>query len=311
MKLPVFKAIGTTFAFVLGHFFDIVRITWLPLLALTAATWWFLHGILAFVVGITELGPIPDGRAVLDILLKVGPASGVLFLASLVFYPMLYAGLLRLIMRGEKPAGAFYLEFGGDEFRILGTYLLLILINLGVNVAIGIPQGLLFLTLGGADVAIAVIVNSLIDIAAAALGIWIALRLSLAFAAAISESGIGIGPSWSIAKGNVWNLLGYWLLWIILGAVVSIACIIAFAPGIFEFCRAVMTAAQDDGQMKTVLREHAEMFTAWINNPGQAVLMAVAVLYAVNLIFISFMIAAGGIAYRLMTDGGEGKSHAG
>ena len=39
------------------------------------------------------------------------------------------------------------------------------------------------------------------------------LRLSLATPATIGQRTIGLGPSWNAAKGNVWRLLGYWLIW--------------------------------------------------------------------------------------------------
>jgi hypothetical protein len=45
--------------------------------------------------------------------------------------------------------------------------------------------------------------------------IWFMLRMSMSLPAAIGERKIGIAVSWRVTAGNVWRLLFYSILWLI------------------------------------------------------------------------------------------------
>src|SRR5262249_53848690 len=139
------------------------------------------------------------------------PTLLLISLTSIAAYMIIFAGILKLVIRGERPRLPFYLGFGADEWRLLGTWLLLILIFIGAYLLVGVVValfGLLAVNLPGVGLIVAIVGM----LAAFAAYFWLCLRFSLASPAAVGAQTIGVGPSWNTSKGNVWRLLAYWLI---------------------------------------------------------------------------------------------------
>jgi hypothetical protein len=307
MKLPVFKAIGATFGLVLGRFATLAQIAWLPMLAMSGVTAWFLWNLLPVLSNIVTLSETSRPE---EVAAAVGPLALPMlltFAVSLIFMPMLFAGLLRYIVRGERPAGPFYLHFGGDELRVLGTYITIVLINLGIGLATGIVGGVLITVLGGKDAPAGALTQSLIELAVRIVQIWIALRLSLAFPSAIGARAVGIGPSWQLTRGNTLALLGYWALWYVaLFAVVLVLCL-PFLSGMGALFEELSAVAGNDAAAKQFLIDKVRSLSEWIAANGQTLWIALGVHFVFSLVITIVQVSAAGVAYRLIkAEGADG-----
>lgn len=300
MRLPIFKAFGATIGLVTARFGTLVQIAWLPMLAMSAVSAWFLWNLLPALSGLLQLSEHSRPE---DVAAAVGPLFLpvlLVFAVALVFMPMLFAGLLRYIVRGERPPGPFYLHFGGDELRTLGTYAGIVLINLGIAMVLAMIGGLVVPMVGGKGSPAGALGGSLIELAARLVELFIAVRLSLAFPAAIGARAIGIGLSWQLSRGNFWRLLGYWALWY--AALVLVAAVIAlpFLAPLGDLLREFEGVAGNEAAAKELMAAKIGAISDWVAANGTAVWLAIGVHYAVSLIITIVQVTAAGVAYRLI-----------
>jgi hypothetical protein len=311
MKLPVIKAFATTFAFVFGHFLDVLKIVWLPLAAILGTTYWFELRTFPIMSQMSSVGGRPDPQ---EVLRSIGPllqGEGLLFLALLIFMPMLYAGILRFVIRGQKPSLPFYLRFGGDELRVLLTFILLLLLIIGVCIGGGVVIGVAAGVLGTVAKPAAGIVVAVLALAFVIFMIWLLLRTSLALPAAISTNQIGIGPSWSAAKGNVWSLLLYWILWAVFLLVIDGIYISLVMPDYFhgmgDLFRAIQLHAGDPAAVQQAIRE-------WEGPMMQSVVahlpLRIGASFVAGIVLYPLIISSAGVAYRMLTEGSSSEAGA-
>lgn len=309
MKLPVFRAIGMTFAFVFGHLVEVIKITWLPLALMMAGIYWAELRMLPMLDIAPHFDP-HDPQASLRAMLPLLQAEGIMFLAMLIFVPMLYAGLLRFVIRGEKPRLPFYLAFGGDELRILITFILVVLLLaiiyvagfVGILILSGLPA------LSGPAGAIAILAASCLLLW---LLLWLALRLSLSCAGAIGARKIGIGPSWSTTKGAVWALFFYYLIFFVLFIAAELVLGYVLLPEYFTGVGQLIAVIAQHPHDPQAVVEASRQFSAQIREALQSKLpLLIGVGFAFSLIVYPLMIVLSGVAWRLLTEGSADKSEA-
>jgi len=247
----------------------------------------------------------PDGsadpQAALTAMSAVLPMLLLLFLASIAAYMIIFAGILKLVIRGEKPSLPFYLGFGSDEWRLLGTWLLLILIFIGAYILFGVVVGLLGLLAVNMP-GVGAIIAFVGMFAAFIAYIWLCLRFSLATPAAIGGQTIGVGPSWNLSKGNVWRLLGYWVIWGIIFFIVEIIIVLIMMPGYFQAMGDIFGSAGDPARIQQASNEMNQAALAMydFSSPLNIAKMVASSLIG-TLLFAMFAVS-GGVAWRLMTD---------
>ncbi len=135
MNFPVFKAFSAGLAYIVAHFFTIIKILWLPTLLLIAVQLYLMPSMIdaEFQFGNMEQGG--DPAAMFAVMGPMMRTTALLYLAMAILYPMMIAGLLRHVIRGEAPRLPFYLWFGADEFRIVAAFLLLIIMTIILYIA--------------------------------------------------------------------------------------------------------------------------------------------------------------------------------
>lgn len=301
MKLPVFKAVGMTFAFVFGKLGDVIRILWLPYLILTAASMWFIYKLVPFALTLLDMNfnEKPDPQQVFAAIQPLVAPCGVLLLASLIFMPMMYAGLLRFLVKGERPGGVFYLRFGKDEWNVLLTYIVILLISIGVGIVFGaIEAGVRIGVPGPAGM----MVRQLVSLVERIVSLWINIKLSLAFAAAVGVGAIGIGRSWSVVKGNWWNLFGFFIVLGIIYLLVVCAALAPFAHAIMSMFKELVGIGRDQAALKEFARQQLMDLQLWIQHPGVIGYAISAVHLVISFLVTAIGISAAGVAYRLITE---------
>lgn len=304
MKLPVFSAFGASISYIAAHFLTLVRITWLPALLMMAATVYFVPPMIEAQMNLALAGAgggAPDETAAFALMAQSMKTAGFIYLASAILYPMLIAGVLRHVIRGEAPRFLpFYLWFGADEFRVLISYIVLVVMfilaglagALGVMV-LGIAAGLISQSAGG----VAVAALAVVFIAAF---LWFALRMSLIFPATVADRTIGVGRSWQVTKGAVWSLLFYWILWGIVFAFIAGVYAVFGASSLFAMLPEIFAAGGDEAAIAEIQQRMYEAQAGLydMSKPGFWTYNVATYLYLI--VSFSFSSVAGGVAYRYL-----------
>jgi hypothetical protein len=305
MKLPVFKAIGATFAFVVQNWLDIVKIVWVPLVLMFGAYWLVMPGYVS--AGSAMQSYTPDqpefGAAASNFAVQALIFTGVVMLFSLI----LAAGLLKLVIRGERPSAPFWLGFGADELRLLGTTLAVMLVNIGIVLAIAV---LVFLanmlsSLGPGPGGFIMFIAIIIGVIAA---VWANLKFSVASAATIDRKKIAVVDSFLTTDENVGNLLGYWLLFIAMALVLQLVTgPLLTPPGYVDAIREAMTSGSMRDQQAAVKRANELMLDMYrFKDIGGTIrFVASTLLTGVTLTVTAI---AGGVAWRYLTGAERGET---
>ncbi len=309
MKLPVFTALGALLSYIAVHFFTLIKIIWLPTLLLTAVMAYVMPSMMDAqlqLVAIEETGDPAQAAAALAPLLR---NSGLIFVASLVLYPMMMAGVLKHVIRGDAPRLPFYLQFGGDELRMLLAYILVFIISIVVAIVgilgasvIGVVVGVALGAISEAAAGLGMLILVLATIVAV---IWFALRLSLVFPAAIGARSVGVAQSWEQTKGATLGLFFYWFITLILMMVLMTPVWLLMAGGYFsvfgEFFSAAMadpSAAEQLGEEfeRRILEMQAEMW----DRSSPSFWMVIAGSWLSLIVQYGFTSVAGGVAWRYL-----------
>lgn len=176
---------------------------------------------------LTSAGSNAEPAAVGRAFLELAPFFLIAIPLNLILQAMIYAAAYRAFLRpGERRWG--YLQFGGDELRLiavtilwilifaflvfLATFVLIILVVVADQIGGALAGGLaVFAVLGFIGVVV-----------------WSAVRMSLAWAVSFDQKRISLFSTWRLTKGHFWSVLGAYLLAAVLTIVVSLAAMAVF-----------------------------------------------------------------------------------
>jgi hypothetical protein len=233
MKLEISAAFGRTFTFLFANIGNVLRIVWLPIVLQLVAFFLLMPG---YVRGTALLAAIGEPDEAANAMAQALPAFGLLGLfivATFLTSVAMVVGLTRLMLKGEKPSGPFYIGWGGDEWRLAGGWLIFAAIIAGLVIVLQVGGFLLRGVLGpGPQAAIIVLLVNLILLAAI---FTVCVRLSLLAPATIATGKISLRESWERTDDDFWNFLGFWLLFALMFAVIYAVLYFTFLlpPGYF------------------------------------------------------------------------------
>ncbi len=300
MNFPVFKAFSAGLAYIVAHFFTIIKILWLPTLLLIAVQLYLMPSMIDAQV---QLGGMEQGGDPTAMFAAMGPmmrTTALLYLAMAILYPMMIAGLLRHVIRGEAPRLPFYLWFGADELRIVAAFLLLIIMTIILYIAgfllvmvVGLILSLVAGALGGIlmGVGILALVGALI---------WFFVRVSIVYAAAVGERTVGVAEAWNITEGHFWGLFFYWILWVFVMIIVGLVFLALVLPAYMPLMMEMMSSMSDPAAMEQVNARILEMQgNMWdLSKPGAWV--SVISTYLFTMVYTALWVVPAGIAYRYL-----------
>jgi len=299
MKLKVFTAVGTTLAFLVQHGLDVLRVIWLPALLQLAG---YLLLMPAYISAVTMLGVDPPADAA-ETWARLAPVivqPFLFFVISVALTVMMFNGLTRLIISGEKPRAPFLLRWGADEWRVLGGWVLLFLIFLALEVAI-VVTGFLIRGIMALGPGPGVILSVIAFIVILVIGVWICVRLSLLVPATLAAGKIGLGVSWERTEDDFWNLLGFWLIFTVAALVIQLS-LIGFLtpPGYFEAIQSGGFGSPE--AMRDAMRKANEVMAKSydLSDSGNVIRMLVG--YLISMVGAVVTAIAGAVAWRMMTD---------
>lgn len=173
-------------------------------------------------------GAAPDPQAVLGMM---GPM--LLFYLLMIFLNVvLMSAAYRAVLRPEE-GGFASLRLGGDELRLFGLFLIVLvggLIAYFILVLLG-----MFLTMGIAlvlqDPGVVAVVAILLYLAMLALVVFVWVRLSLMFPLTFIHRRLVFDEAWTLSRGRFWTLfLAYLVLLLITIAIYIVALLPMFGP---------------------------------------------------------------------------------
>lgn len=308
-NFPAVKAFAASLAYFGTHAGTILKILWLPTLILTALNVYAMPAMFDAQFALMEAEEAGDPDAVIAAMAPILRVSGLLYLAAAIFYPMMLAGVLRHLIRGQAPKLPFNISFGMDELNIiLGTILVSLVIFAAVFIGMigfAIIAGVLGALLSGvAPVLSFVAIFAGLVVFIGALG-WFSIRLSLVYPAAIGERKVGVAESWNMSRGHVWGLAGYWALWGLASMVLLGIFIAVFMAGYIPLMIELFGSIEDTEAVNEInLRMMEESARMWdISTPMGLVLVAVS--YVATMITTALYAIPSGMAYRFLAEGRE------
>jgi hypothetical protein len=299
MSFRVFKAVGSTLAFPFQHAIDVLRVVWLPAVLQVAGYFLLMPGYLE---AATMMGADPPADSA-ETWSRLSPFvfQALLFLViSVALTVIMFNGLTRLVVKGEKPSAPFLLRWRADEWRVLAGWVLfaLILAALQVAVLVGgfVIQGIMALGPGPG-----VILSVLVSLIVLLIGIWICVRLSLLVPATLAEQKIGLGSSWERTEDDFWSLLGFWLIFVIVSVILQLM-LAGFLtpPGYFEAFQSAGFGSPE--AMRDATRKANEIMAKGYDLSDSGNITRMLVGYLISIAATIFMAIAGAVCWRQMTE---------
>lgn len=137
-----------------------------------------------------------------QLLARYGAPILIVFPLAMVMITMLVTAVYRAVLRPDDSRFA-YLRLGGDEFRVFGVSLIVLLFFTLVSAVYGL--GIVYLTnIAGPFHELVTFVGSF---GALALIVWLAVKMSLAGVMTFAERGVRLRAAWRLADGHFWRLL--------------------------------------------------------------------------------------------------------
>jgi len=206
-KIPVGATIARAYRFAFGDFLEILGVLW-PAMAIMWAPGFFMR---------QQTMTLSAQMAAHDYssLRTLWPLLVPLYLAMLVLMFMQVVGVARLALDRLKGKTWFYFDLGKPVWRLIGTFLLLIVaaiigwiaVVLG-GVIIGFLLGLISKAANNSAVSMVIAVLSGLTFIALWCGYFyssIRLTFLLAPVIAAGEEGFALARSWTLGKGNFWR----------------------------------------------------------------------------------------------------------
>jgi hypothetical protein len=214
MKIPFERTIASAYRFAFANVVSIIGTGWFPFLLVAALGAGLTILILPSVQGFwLEDGKTIDRARLMTQVVPLVGAGGLIGVALLIAQAMVTVGLMRKAL-GQHPAPVFiFFSLGGQVWRLIGSYILMMLLIIGgVLVASGVIGTVGFLLGKAAPKLMPLVVGVLIFVAVLAY-FYSVVRLSFFIpAVVVAENHIGLRRSWHLGRGNFWRIFGILLI---------------------------------------------------------------------------------------------------
>lgn len=227
-KIPVGGTIAEAYGFAFRDFFKILGVTWLPMAVMWVPGFFLQQRMMAAQQQITA-GDMSAFHEVWRILLPF-------YLVAFVFLSMQIIGIAQLALGIRKGPAWFYFSLGKPVWRLIGSFLLLIVVLMVGWLAAflgGVVIGFITRLLTNAahngtvsTIAWIVAVVGMIALWCAYIYAWIRLSFLLVPVVAAEEEGSALARSWTLGLGNFWRM--FVILLAVLGPFIILEFILLF-----------------------------------------------------------------------------------
>jgi hypothetical protein len=213
MKIPFEKTIATSYRFAFRNILSIIGIGWAPALAIFAVTAGLVLWQLPGIQDLIAQGHKPDPQQLEVLVPKFLMATFVWVLLFLLASAMIYAGVIRKAL-GILPGPVyFYFPLDSQVWRIVGAYLLVMVLSWGVLLVFGVILAVVAIIVGNASGAGAGVLIGIFVVLGALAGYYALIRLQFFLpVVVVAENHISLSRSWALGRDNFWRILGITLI---------------------------------------------------------------------------------------------------
>jgi len=214
MKIPFERTIAGAYRFAFTNALSVIGIGWFPFLLVFALG----AGLAVLLYPTAHALWLQDGKTFdyAKVVTNVLPLAGgiiVVFIGVIVAQAMVTVGLMRKAL-GQHPGPVFiFFSLGGQIWRLLGAYILTILLITGGIVLMALGIGAVSLLLGQVAPKAQGAVTVVLSILAVLTYFYSVVRLTFFIpAVVVAENHIGLRRSWHLGRGNFWRIFGISLI---------------------------------------------------------------------------------------------------
>jgi hypothetical protein len=218
---------------------------------------------------------------------------------ALIAGSVICCAVYRSILRPED-RGVARLKFGGDELRMMGLWIVLGLLWIGVGlvlaIVLAVTFGLGFAAAQGGSNGLVAIIPILAMLLVTCLMVWVVVRLSLAGPMTFAERKLRVFDSWRLTRKRFWSLFGCYLLALVFVIIVEI---------VFYAVVAAIGLTAAGGSIQSLVGWLAKPETSSLQAYFTPMRIAYAVLAApISAIIAAVSIAPAASAYKAITGTG-------
>ncbi|MGZ5988319.1 MAG: hypothetical protein ACXWLZ_04620 [Rhizomicrobium sp.] len=214
MKIPFERTLLGAYRFAFTNFLSILGIAWFPFLIVGVTAAGLVYSMLPLLNSLLTTGQ--DKWSETQMIPFVTPLVGsmsLLFVVFILAFAMVNVGLMRKAL-GQHP-GPIYIFFslGEQVWRMIGAYLLLMLLAWGTMIAFGLGLAVVTFALSKISATVQTVGTALLMLAAIFGGIYAIVRVQFFLpAVVVAEHHIGLRRSWNLGRGNFWRIVGIVIL---------------------------------------------------------------------------------------------------
>jgi hypothetical protein len=198
-KIPVGKTIAYAYSFTLSNLGAIIGLVWLPMVILTVLK--FLPYIGGNGFDAASQSQTASATALLENLATI-------FL-TLVLYSIVYVAVIRQALGLRQGSATIHFALGQPEFRVLGAWLLVVLVIIGFLFVYTTAAILLSAMPPGTGRLVA---GTFIAVVGVLAFIYILVRLSfLLVPVTVVEEKVSLSRNWTLTEGNFWGIVAIML----------------------------------------------------------------------------------------------------
>jgi hypothetical protein len=200
-KIPVGKTIAYAYSFAFGNILNILGVAWFPYLLIGVGGYFLL---MPYIAAVQQFLTTQDISSLGSSLLLLP----VFVLLCVVGMSMVTVEVMREALGMDPGRKYFYFSLDKPVWRLIGAYLLLILILIGLGIAGAIVLGILAFIAGMADAGLAVAVSSIGGIILVLAMVLVAVRLVFLLpAVVVAENHVSLKRGYHLTYGNFWRIV--------------------------------------------------------------------------------------------------------
>jgi len=226
MKIPFERTVAGAYRFAFANILSILGIGWFPVLLLGLLFAGLVYTLMPQLTALTNIDPSrADATEFMSLVFPMMGAVLLFIAAAFVVQAMLLVGIIRKAFGNPPGPVFFFFSLGAQVWRMIGAYLLLMLLAWGVIIALTLGISIISFLLSKISGGVQVLVTTLLVCAAIVWGIYAVVRVQFFLpAVVIAENHIGIRRSWHLGRGNFWRIIGIVIL-VILPAGIALSTI--------------------------------------------------------------------------------------
>ncbi|MGQ0742223.1 MAG: hypothetical protein ACT4OG_08030 [Alphaproteobacteria bacterium] len=283
-KIPVGKTIAYAYSFAFGNILSILGVAWFPFLLVCVAGYFLLLPYISALQTFTttqDLSTLGGSLLLLPVFVFV----------AVVATAMIMVEVMRMALGMDPGRKFFYFSLDKPVWRLIGAYVLVILLIVGLAVVGGIVLGILAFIVGAGDADAALSVTGIGGVILALALVLVAVRLIFLLpAVVVAENTMSIKRGYHLTFGNFWRIMVVWLAIVIpISIVQSMIQAAVLGP---EFALGIMASEGTDAAAKLQQLQ---------SEVGIGLLIMIPVWIILSIANLGLTAGAGAFAYRSRT----------